>query len=350
MAGAGNRTGWRRGGRRTRELDDRPAELWNSFGKGSPNNRVLRVKTAPDTLADMAINADSIELWTWQGHGFDPVHGRIDRSKSEFWADQACRNIRQAYTELDRLLGLPKEDEHQFIWCDTNATHHLPTAALYAMISPALERSGEGPSSKRAVRANANGQIIGARMLIAFIGIRAMNLRKLWPNILTIVGGIGLVVGAIDPMEGSLVILPGSGLLALGAYLGQAERRMIAYRVGAFVLIAIGVAALWGFSAVGGFGGSSGRSMWWGTLILPYLIGWNMGIWGPGSPRWLSWLGLGNGLWYLAMAGIIVKQKRLNWEFIVVFLATIGIVALAGCIYRLVKQMKTKEMATNVMT
>ena len=98
-----------------------------------------------------------------------------------------------------------------------------------------------------------------------------------------------MVVGAIDPMEGSLLILPGSGLVALGTFLGQSERRLIAYRVWVFILIAIGVGALWGLSMVGGFGGKSGRSMWWGVLILPYLIGWNMGIWGPGSPRWLLW-------------------------------------------------------------
>lgn len=172
-----------------------------------------------------------------------------------------------------------------------------------------------------------------------------MNARYLWSNILIIAGGIGMVAGAIDPLEGSLLILPGSALLALGTYLGQAQRRVIAYKAWAFVLIAIGVGALWGLSAVGGFGGSSGHSMWWGVLILPYLIGWNMGIWGPGSPRWLSWLGIGVGLWYQALAGLILKQKGLGqWELVVV-VATIGIVTLAGCIYRLMKQMKETAIA-----
>ena len=36
-----------------------------------------------------------------------------------------------------------------------------------------------------------------------------MNNRKLWSKILTIVGGIAMVIGAIDPLEGSLLILPG---------------------------------------------------------------------------------------------------------------------------------------------
>jgi hypothetical protein len=172
-----------------------------------------------------------------------------------------------------------------------------------------------------------------------------MNASNLWANVLVIAGGFGMVVGAIDPLEGSLLILPGSGLLALGAYLGQAEHRVIVYKVWAFALILIGVGALWGLSAVGGFGGSSGRSMWWAALILPYLIGWNMGIWGPGAPRWLVWLGVGNGLWYLTMTGLILKRKGPGDWGLVIVIAAIGIVALVGCIYRLVKQMPANGRA-----
>ena len=38
-----------------------------------------------------------------------------------------------------------------------------------------------------------------------------MNARKLWSRILIIVGSIAMLVGALDPLEGSLVILPGTG-------------------------------------------------------------------------------------------------------------------------------------------
>ncbi|NLY01179.1 MAG: hypothetical protein GXY83_34235 [Rhodopirellula sp.] len=173
-----------------------------------------------------------------------------------------------------------------------------------------------------------------------------MNARNSWSNVLTIVGGMGMVVGAIDPVEGSLLILPGSGLLALGTYLGKGERRVLVYKVWAFVLIAIGVGALWGLSTVGGMGGSSGRSMWWGVLILPYWVGWLMAICGPGNPRWFSLLGIVVGLWYLALSGIILtRQGQGDWAILVVIAAT-GVVALAGCLYRLVKQMKAKGMAT----
>ena len=116
-----------------------------------------------------------------------------------------------------------------------------------------------------------------------------MNAGSLWSRILIMAGSIAMLVGALDPMEGSVVILPGSGLVALGMFLGQNERRLIAYRVWVFILIVIGVGAMWGLTSVGGFGGNSGRSMWWGVLILPYLIGWSMGIWGPGSPHAGCW-------------------------------------------------------------
>ena len=103
-----------------------------------------------------------------------------------------------------------------------------------------------------------------------------MNSKTFWSRLLKIVGGIAMVVGTLDPMEGSLLILPGSGLVALGLFLGSGNRSAVLYWVWAFGLIAIGVGALFGLSSVGGFGGTSGRSMWWGLLIMPYPIGWLM--------------------------------------------------------------------------
>jgi hypothetical protein len=87
-----------------------------------------------------------------------------------------------------------------------------------------------------------------------------------------------MLLGAVDPLEGSLLILPGSGMIALGLYAGKAERRLVRYWVWVFILIAVGVGGLFGLSAVGGFGGTSGLSLWWGLLILPYPAGWLMGV------------------------------------------------------------------------
>ncbi len=165
-----------------------------------------------------------------------------------------------------------------------------------------------------------------------------MNARMVWSRVLLVVGGLAMLVGAIDPMEGSLLILPGSGLVALGTYLGQAERWLIAFRVGVFILIAIGVGALFGLSAVGGIGGRSGHSLWWGLLILPYLIGWTVGIWGPGSPRWMVWLGIPVGLWYLTIFTMALRgggHKGGGSTAPLLVIATLGLVTISGCIYRL---------------
>jgi hypothetical protein len=163
-----------------------------------------------------------------------------------------------------------------------------------------------------------------------------MNARHLWSRILITVGSIAMLVGALDPMEGSLVILPGSALIALGTFMEPGERRWLAYRVGVFILIAIGVGAFWGLNRVGGFGGNSGRSLWWGALILPYLVGWSMGIWGPGSPRWLLVLGLVVGLFYLAIVPLIVTHGRGKHQYVgVIVIGTLGALTIGGCLWRL---------------
>jgi len=168
--------------------------------------------------------------------------------------------------------------------------------------------------------------------------------RSLWSRILIVLGSLGMLVGAIDPMEGSLIILLGSLLVALGTMLGQCERQLIAYRVWVFILVAIGVGAMWGLSMVGGFGGKSGLSMWWGVLILPYLIGWSVGIWGPGSPRWLLLLGIGVGLWYLNFSTVaLVLGHRMHHDGAMsalpaITFAVIGVLTIGGCISRLKKR------------
>jgi len=173
-----------------------------------------------------------------------------------------------------------------------------------------------------------------------------MNTRSIWSRILVLVGCIAMLVGALDPMEGSVVILPGSGLVALGAFLGQNERRLIAFRVLVFILIAIGVGALWGLSWIGGIGGNSGRSMWWGVLILPYLIGWSIGIWGPGSPRWLLLLGIVVGLWYLTIMMMVLKgpvgqhggHHGAMSALPGIVIGIIGVLTIAGCLTALLRR------------
>ena len=95
-----------------------------------------------------------------------------------------------------------------------------------------------------------------------------MPARWCWSRILAVVGLLAILLGALDPLEGSVLILPGAGLLALAAWLGSSRYRKLLYW--SFALVTIGVGVLWTLSAAGGFGGSTGRSLWWGLLLLPY--------------------------------------------------------------------------------
>jgi hypothetical protein len=76
-------------------------------------------------------------------------------------------------------------------------------------------------------------------------------------RLLVIVGMVLMVAGALDPLEGSVVIVLGSALAAAGAFFARAHRYRL--QLTAFVLIAVGVAAMFGLSALGGVGGSTGR-------------------------------------------------------------------------------------------
>lgn len=98
-------------------------------------------------------------------------------------------------------------------------------------------------------------------------GFRVAKRPRVW-----IVAGIVLAgIGLVDPLEGSLAILPGTALIALGAFLGKSRRRkLLAW---AFALTAAGIAIMFALSSRGGLGGSTGRSYWWALLMLPYPIG-----------------------------------------------------------------------------
>jgi hypothetical protein len=64
-----------------------------------------------------------------------------------------------------------------------------------------------------------------------------MNARTLWSRILRVVGGLAMMLGTLDPLEGSVFILLGSGLVALGRFLAGKPRRTVLYWAWAFILI-----------------------------------------------------------------------------------------------------------------
>ena len=98
--------------------------------------------------------------------------------------------------------------------------------------------------------------------------------RKLLSRVLVVFGGVAMLVGAMDPLEGWIAILPACGLVTLGAFTGQEERSHRLYWLWLFIAMAFGVAAMIALSAWGGLGGRRGHSLWWGLLILPYPIAW----------------------------------------------------------------------------
>jgi hypothetical protein len=162
--------------------------------------------------------------------------------------------------------------------------------------------------------------------------------RGTWGQVLVVIGSIGLLVGALDPLEGSVVILTGSALILLGSWLGHVEKRLLQYRTTAFLLIAFGVGAMFVLSNMGGFGGRSGLSMWWGALILPYLAGWVMGLLGSGNPRWMFWAGIADGLWYMNLCRIVLSRPAREETYVLsALLGMLGVMVTAGCVLQLMR-------------
>ncbi|MBI9094433.1 MAG: hypothetical protein JEY71_06085 [Sphaerochaeta sp.] len=105
-----------------------------------------------------------------------------------------------------------------------------------------------------------------------------MLTRNRLSRILVIVGSISMLIGSLDPLEGSVIILAGSALVVWGTYLAKCQHRILVYWIWVFILLALGFAMMWMLSAFGGIGGSTGRPMWWGLIVLPYPVGWIMGM------------------------------------------------------------------------
>lgn len=110
----------------------------------------------------------------------------------------------------------------------------------------------------------------------ALKGQDLMNASSRWSRALLVSGLVAMLIGAIDPLEGSLVILLGSVLAVVGALLGKSRHRRLVYWASS--LIAAGVGAMFVLSMLGGTGGSSGRSNWWLLVVVPYPVGWIMGL------------------------------------------------------------------------
>ena len=103
-----------------------------------------------------------------------------------------------------------------------------------------------------------------------------MKKKTNWKRVIYIIGVIALIIGVIDPLEGSVVLAIGCTLIALSTYLTHDRHWKIFFA--SLIMIVFGVCFMFYLSSLGGFGDSSTLSWWWGTLILPYPLGWLMSI------------------------------------------------------------------------
>jgi hypothetical protein len=99
-----------------------------------------------------------------------------------------------------------------------------------------------------------------------------MEVKHKWLKTVQIIGIILLFIGILDPLEGSVIIITGSALITLHAFLiNDPSRNLFLISL---ILIMIGVFSMFYLSGLGGFGGDSSLSWWLALLILPYPAGW----------------------------------------------------------------------------
>ena len=103
-----------------------------------------------------------------------------------------------------------------------------------------------------------------------------MNSNGRWARPLLIVGSVATLAGALDPLEGSIIIVGGVVCATIGAsMIGSRHARLFRWSA---ALVCVGVATLWIMSDQGGIGGNTGWSLWWGLTLLPYPVGWVLGM------------------------------------------------------------------------
>ena len=91
---------------------------------------------------------------------------------------------------------------------------------------------------------------------------------KKWQRVLYSVGIFALIIGAIDPMEGSVAIAAGSVMATIAAYLMHDRYRK--YFMASLIMIVAGVFFLFYLSSLGGFGGTGNGT----GEVIDYLRPW----------------------------------------------------------------------------
>jgi hypothetical protein len=92
-----------------------------------------------------------------------------------------------------------------------------------------------------------------------------------WKGLIYVVGILNIFLGALDPLEGSLLIVVGSILITLYKYL-RGDRHKKGFLAGC-ILIVVGVGYMFYLSNLGGIGPHA-KSWWWIIPVIPYPVGW----------------------------------------------------------------------------
>lgn len=104
----------------------------------------------------------------------------------------------------------------------------------------------------------------------------AIKEKTSWKKVAFTTGAVFMVAGAFDPLEGSVIIAAGSILVYISTNFSNDKHHHLF--LASMIMILFGVYFLFYFSLLGGFGGKSSLSKWWGLLIVPYPAGWSLSI------------------------------------------------------------------------
>lgn len=96
-----------------------------------------------------------------------------------------------------------------------------------------------------------------------------------WKGLLYTVGILNFFLGALDPLEGSVLIVVGSVLITVYKYM-RGDRHKKGFLAGS-LLITVGVAYMFWLSNLGGIGPNA-KPWAWGIPMALYPIGWVLTI------------------------------------------------------------------------
>jgi hypothetical protein len=81
-----------------------------------------------------------------------------------------------------------------------------------------------------------------------------------------------MILGAIDPLEGSVLIVLASAMILSGVYIIERGSKTFKLNLYAFLMILAGTVVMFYLSFLGGVGGNTGISSWFMLFVLPYYL------------------------------------------------------------------------------